>query len=88
MLEFCTDCKRRKLGVSIWCKFVGLTSLVQARVGSVNQVLYGFYNIPTTPDNPIDIVINPVGDAARSERRRDVILKIVTLAALLQQSVP
>ena len=35
----------------------------------VGQVLYGFYFIPTSRSEPIDIVINPSGDAVRSLQR-------------------
>ena len=38
----------------------------QKRVSMVGQVLYGFYFIPTSRSEPIDIVINPVGDEVRS----------------------
>lgn len=41
----------------------------QKRVSMVGQVLYGFYRIPTTVAEPIDIVINPCGDDVRSLQR-------------------
>ena len=42
---------------------------LQKRVSSVGQVLYGFFRIPRTVAEPIDIVINPCGDAVRSLKR-------------------
>ena len=41
----------------------------QKRASMVGQVLYGFYRIPTSVADPIDIVINPVGDEVRSLKR-------------------
>lgn len=42
---------------------------MQARVASVGQVLYGTYIIPDDADQPIDIIINPIGDETRATRR-------------------
>ncbi|KAK9803748.1 hypothetical protein WJX73_000566 [Symbiochloris irregularis] len=57
---------------------------LQKRVGSVGQVLYGFFRIPQTVAEPIDIVINPCGDAVRSLKRiwncGDHRRKIITMA--------
>lgn len=44
---------------------------LQARVASVGQVLYGTYVIPDSADLPIDIIINPMGDKTRSQKRSD-----------------
>lgn len=41
----------------------------QARALSVDQVLFGWYAIPFSMDNPIDYAINPLGDELRSEPR-------------------
>ncbi len=43
--------------------------LPQGRAAAVGQVLYGTYAIPPSADQPIDIVINPQGDEARSKKR-------------------
>jgi len=43
--------------------------MMQGRAASVGQVLYGTYAIPSTADQPIDIVLNPQGDEARSKKR-------------------
>ncbi|KAK9801967.1 hypothetical protein WJX73_003033 [Symbiochloris irregularis] len=57
---------------------------LQKRVGSVGQVLYGFFRVPRTAAEPIDIVINPCGDAVRSLKRvwntGDHRRKIITMA--------
>lgn len=43
--------------------------MLQKRVSLVGQVLYGFYYIPSSRSDPIDIVINPCGDEVRSLQR-------------------
>ncbi|KAK9818136.1 hypothetical protein WJX72_007697 [[Myrmecia] bisecta] len=42
---------------------------LQARALQVGQILYGFYNLPSSADQPIDMLINPEGDALRSTTR-------------------
>ena len=46
-----------------------LHGCLQGRASAVGQVLYGTYAIPSSSDQPIDIVINPRGDEARSVQR-------------------
>ncbi|KAK9866656.1 hypothetical protein WJX84_009216 [Apatococcus fuscideae] len=57
---------------------------LQARVASVNQILYGYYSIPLNADHPIDIVINPEGHNFRSVMRvwneGDGRRKVITMA--------
>ncbi|KAK9810370.1 hypothetical protein WJX72_009592 [[Myrmecia] bisecta] len=57
---------------------------LQARALLVGQIMYGFYNIPSSTDAPIDIVINPEGDEFRSKRRvwnqGDSRRKVITMA--------
>ena len=43
--------------------------ILQARAASVGQVMYGTYRIPSSSDQPIDIVINPTGNEIRSVKR-------------------
>lgn len=39
----------------------------QARSATVGQVLMGYVTIPSTVDQPLDLVINPLGDEVRSK---------------------
>ena len=36
---------------------------------TVNQVLFGYYTIPTRPGAPLEVVVNPEGNDARSLKR-------------------
>lgn len=49
---------------------------MQARAAAVNQVLYGTYAIPDSADQPIDIVINPMGEETRSQKRYEAQLEM------------
>ena len=42
---------------------------VQARVQSVNQVLFGWFTIPDALEVPLDFNVNPLGNRMRSEKR-------------------
>ena len=42
---------------------------MQARAMTVDQVLFGYYIIPACPGAPLEVVINPEGNAARSLKR-------------------
>lgn len=41
----------------------------QARVQSVEEVLCGWFVIPGSMEQPLEVVINPLGTRLRSERR-------------------
>ena len=43
--------------------------MLQARVQSVNQVLFGWFTIPDAIEVPLDFNINPLGNRMRSEKR-------------------
>jgi len=43
--------------------------LAQARVQSVNQVLFGWFTIPDALEVPLDFHVNPLGNRMRSEKR-------------------
>ncbi|GAB4820157.1 hypothetical protein N2152v2_007203 [Parachlorella kessleri] len=57
---------------------------LQARAVAVQQILLGYYRIPSSSDQPLDVVVNPNGLEARSERiawtRGDGRCKLLTLA--------
>ena len=42
---------------------------MQARVQSVNQVLFGWFTIPDALEVPLDFNVNPLGNRMRSEKR-------------------
>lgn len=42
---------------------------MQARAMTIDQVLFGYYIIPACPGAPLEVVINPEGNAARSLKR-------------------
>ncbi len=42
---------------------------LQARAMTVNQVLFGYYTIPTRPGAPLEVVVNPEGNDARRLKR-------------------
>ena len=46
-----------------------LRNVLQARVQSVNQVLFGWFTIPDAVEVPLDFNINPLGNRMRSEKR-------------------
>lgn len=52
--------------IADWCWW----GVMQGRARTVGQVLLGYYNIPTGMGTPVNIIINPVGDAMRSEPRQ------------------
>lgn len=60
--------------------------MVQARVASVGQILFGYYKLPSHVEQPIDFSLNPIGDAWRSEPRQvpAVVLHVMHLPALGQ----
>ena len=47
----------------------------------MGQVLYGTYIIPDDADQPIDIIINPIGDEVR-RTRRFVTAAVIEMTAL------
>ena len=42
---------------------------MQARAETVGQILFAYFQIPGTMDSPLDLVVNPEGNEARSQRR-------------------
>ncbi len=42
---------------------------MQARAVSVHQILVGYYRIPSSGDQPLEVVVNPPGLQTRSEVR-------------------
>ena len=46
-----------------------VTAAVQARAETVGQILFAYFQIPSTMDSPLDLVVNPEGNEARSQRR-------------------
>ena len=42
--------------------------LLQARALAVRQTLMGYYDIPTTVDSPLNLVVNPEGNEERCRR--------------------
>lgn len=46
-----------------------LTAALQARAACVQQSVLGYYRIPASADQPLDVVVNPQGLQARSEVR-------------------
>ena len=48
---------------------MSLRNIPQARVQSVNQVLFGWFTIPDAVEVPLDFNINPLGNRMRSEKR-------------------
>ena len=53
---------------------------LQARAASVRQVLLGYYRIPATPSQPLELVINPQGLEERT-RVRAVLANLADVAA-------
>ncbi|KAK9800761.1 hypothetical protein WJX73_008207 [Symbiochloris irregularis] len=57
---------------------------LQARSATIHQVLMGYITIPSTVDQPLDLVINPQGNEARSKVRvwnqGDLRTKFISLA--------
>ena len=57
---------------------------LQARAASVRQVLMGYYRIPASPEEPLEVGVNPQGSEARSERvvwnRGDSRCKLIVMA--------
>ena len=60
---------------------------VQARSATIGQVLMGYVTIPSTVDQPLDLVVNPQGAATRSRprvwNRGDKRTKLISLARIL-----
>ena len=46
-----------------------MTAIVQARAETVGQILFAYFQIPGTMDSPLDLVVNPEGNEARSQQR-------------------
>eukprot|EP00891_Asterochloris_glomerata_P004631 jgi/Astpho2/4631/Aster-x0209 len=42
---------------------------LMARAETVGQILFAYFQIPSTMDSPLDLVVNPEGNEARSQRR-------------------
>eukprot|EP00887_Chlorella_sp_A99_P004191 scaffold23.g4191.t1 len=63
---------------------------LQQRAASVRQVLLGYYRLPATADQPLEVVVNPQGAEARTRLQvfsaGDARCKVVTLAQLLVAS--
>lgn len=63
---------------------------MQARCASVGQVLLGFYNIPTSMDEVLNIMVNPGGQEERSRARvwnaGDARCKLITLVPKLKKA--
>ncbi|DBA72591.1 TPA: hypothetical protein ACH3X2_010343 [Trebouxia sp. C0005] len=57
---------------------------LQARAMTVNQVLFGYYIIPTRPGAPLEVMVNPEGNDARSLKRvwnkGDGLMKLICMA--------
>lgn len=57
---------------------------LQARSATIRQVLMGYMTIPSSVDQPLDLVINPQGNEARSKTRvwnqGDLRTKFISLA--------
>ena len=44
---------------------------------SVDQVLFGYYIIPRHPGSPLEVVVNPEGNEARSLKRYTALLSLL-----------
>eukprot|EP00887_Chlorella_sp_A99_P007503 scaffold2.g7503.t1 len=57
---------------------------LQARVASVRQMLMGYYRLPATAEQPLEVVVNPQGEELRTRRQvfnaGDGRCKLLTLA--------
>lgn len=54
-------------GCQLPCDAVRAAVPLQARASAVNQCLVGYFRVPTTAEQPLEIVINPHGLEARTE---------------------
>ncbi|PRW57972.1 SAD1 UNC-84 domain 1- isoform A [Chlorella sorokiniana] len=65
---------------------------LQARAASVRQILMGYYTIPRTAEDPLEMVVNPQGLEARTKKRvwnaGDFRCKLVTMAVVKQRPPP
>ena len=53
---------------------------------TVDQVLFGYYIIPTKPGTPLEVVINPEGNEFRSKKRYLVLCTLRLCVVFFAQS--